>query len=219
MTNDIIEELKLKRCSKCGEFKEICQFNKQQNGKYGVGSECKECRKIYRHEHYLKNKEKTKEQVIKYRLEHPVWYKRMQKEYRNSENGRINIKSSHDKYWHSERGIEVRKQKNKRYNASEKGKIRDANKHHKRRVQKQMTQLSERISLDQWTHIIKLQNNKCAMCGRKFSDDLKPTMDHIVPLSKGGMHNSVNIQALCNSCNSAKCASLSKEYIQTWMIV
>jgi len=37
----------------------------------------------------------------------------------------------------SERGIEKRKEKNHRYNVSEKGKLRDANKHHKRRMQKQ----------------------------------------------------------------------------------
>jgi 5-methylcytosine-specific restriction endonuclease McrA len=31
-----------------------------------------------------------------------------------------------------------------------------------------------------------------------------PTLDHIVPLSKGGLHSYENVQTLCSSCNSQK---------------
>lgn len=45
-----------------------------------------------------------------------------------------------------------------------------------------------------------LQGDRCAECQRK----VKLTIDHIVPVSKGGTGNRRNIQLLCGPCNSSK---------------
>ena len=42
--------------------------------------------------------------------------------------------------------------------------------------------------------------NKCNLCNKKT----KLTLDHIIPLSLGGIHAKENIQILCKSCNSKK---------------
>lgn len=53
----------------------------------------------------------------------------------------------------------------------------------------------------------------CSSCGIECTKDDKrygnvgptyPTMDHIVPLSKGGSHTWDNVQVMCFSCNIAK---------------
>ena len=44
----------------------------------------------------------------------------------------------------------------------------------------------------------------CPMCGREFGPRLKKTLDHIVPLSKGGVHTLSNCQVLCGRCNTKK---------------
>lgn len=50
----------------------------------------------------------------------------------------------------------------------------------------------------------------CCGCGEKlsfdgdFRSDNYPSMDHIVPLSKGGVHEWDNIQLLCRKCNCLK---------------
>ena len=51
---------------------------------------------------------------------------------------------------------------------------------------------------------------RCKLCGKKlkpgakFPHPLYPTIDHIVPLSKGGQHTRLNVQAACFICNSMK---------------
>lgn len=64
---------------------------------------------------------------------------------------------------------------------------------------------------------------KCAICGREcdWSDcetredgtfiagNNYPSIDHIVPLSRGGLHAWSNVQLACRICNSKKCANVA----------
>jgi 5-methylcytosine-specific restriction endonuclease McrA len=52
----------------------------------------------------------------------------------------------------------------------------------------------------EWLAIIERQRHRCAMCGLKA----KLTIDHIIPLSRGGSDYAVNIQGLCQPCNAGK---------------
>lgn len=44
----------------------------------------------------------------------------------------------------------------------------------------------------------------CVDCKRKFGPELKATLDHIMPLAKGGRHERANVELRCKSCNSRK---------------
>lgn len=52
-----------KLCNKCGEIKPISDFGKNKSKKDGLQAYCKECTKIYRHNHYIKNREVYIEQA------------------------------------------------------------------------------------------------------------------------------------------------------------
>lgn len=54
-----------------------------------------------------------------------------------------------------------------------------------------------------WEDIKKSFGNECARCHRLESEILL-TIDHIIPVSKGGTNERDNLQPLCQSCNSKK---------------
>lgn len=51
-----------------------------------------------------------------------------------------------------------------------------------------------------WTACLEIYGARCAIC--ETEDNL--TVDHIVPLSKGGTNWQFNIQPLCATCNNRK---------------
>lgn len=59
------------------------------------------------------------------------------------------------------------------------------------------------LTADEWEAVCKAHHDKCAKCNAA-----KPlTIDHIRPLSKGGLNVIGNVQPLCADCNMAKGAT------------
>lgn len=53
-------------------------------------------------------------------------------------------------------------------------------------------------------NILRRDNFRCRMCGSSAADGISLHVDHIVPVSRGGLTLSENLQVLCNSCNLGK---------------
>ncbi len=86
-----------KICTKCKKEKELSKFSKQQKGKFGVRTLCKECQNKYfknyyinnekkliknKKDWYINNKNKVKIYNIKY---HKIYYKQNKKEIKNQQ--------------------------------------------------------------------------------------------------------------------------------------
>lgn len=52
--------------------------------------------------------------------------------------------------------------------------------------------------------ILSKSHGRCCHCGKKISVGKDFTVEHVIPLSKGGTNNISNIVALCKDCNDAK---------------
>lgn len=57
------------------------------------------------------------------------------------------------------------------------------------------------FTLEEWTSICDRHENKCLWCGKS---SIKLTIDHVIPISKGGSNYASNLQPLCARCNAKK---------------
>lgn len=60
------------------------------------------------------------------------------------------------------------------------------------------------VSDRDWCRLLRRYGSRCAYCGSSGS----LTMDHIVPIARGGWHSIGNVLPACKSCNSSKCDAL-----------
>lgn len=203
-----------RRCSKCGVDKNRSEFFKDSKSKDRLRSSCKECDSKKARERYIKNKEKILARQKEY--------------YRANQQGAINYarqwrKDNPDRCreYHrvyAERYSEKERQrhflKSRRYALenpeavrlssrrwSSKNKEKVALKNANRRAKTREFLVTEK-------DIARIYAQPCSNCELKEHI----TLDHIVPLARGGNHSVGNFQPLCRSCNSSKGAKLMMEW-------
>lgn len=204
-----------KRCSKCGEVKEVSQFVKDPQKKDGLYSSCKICYK----KHYKNTVEKYKPTREKYKVENrdKILAHKHKKYDENRDTLLEKLKEYHRTHKESEGKYREKNklyllQKAKEWTIKNKDRVnarmRKWRADHKDKVsvQKNNRRAREkrgRITNEEWAQVLEKYGNKCLCCGRS-APDVRITMDHVLPLDKGGMNTIDNVQPLCKSCNSKK---------------
>ena len=111
----------MKKCSKCGIEKPLCDFIKNKNCKDGYENTCKMCGKEYKKEYYIDNKFNLKESYKEYRENNKDKIKEYNKKWR--EDNKEYIKKYYEE--NKEKIRKQMKQRNKKYYEENKEKIRD----------------------------------------------------------------------------------------------
>lgn len=86
----------------------------------------------------------------------------------------------------------------KKYNWASRYPDRNSLKRHRRRAAVKCAE--GQLTEEEWQSIKDKYGHRCCKCGA----DGKLTIDHVIPICKGGSLSADNIQPLCRSCNCAK---------------
>lgn len=202
--------MEFRTCSKCGLEKPIDQFQKDKSKKSGYKSQCKQCiRDNPGRVEYLKN----------YRVDHRDYYREKHSEYR----ARNREKLRDD----SRKRYRENPEKARIYYAKNKDRLFDYYRRYRKTEHGKAIKIVERVRRrsvvcigDNDITIEALYNRStgiCALCGGycDFNDYVYrgttfiagnhyPSIDHIVPISKGGSHTWDNVQLAHKQCNSIK---------------
>jgi 5-methylcytosine-specific restriction endonuclease McrA len=134
------------------------------------------------HQYYISNKSKSQEYAKKYRLEHlDIIKARFKSWFKQNREHKRQCDSAYGKKYRQEH--------------PEKGREYD----HRRRV-RELNAPGSGFTDTEWQTLKSDYGYHCAYCNQK-----KPlTIEHVVPLDKGGAHEAENIVPACKSCNSGK---------------
>lgn len=203
----------MKTCIKCNTDKEESEFYKKRAS---IEECCKACRKEKSKKVYLANRQAVIERTSVYSKTHPDLVKKSSLKRRDKvkvyskqhyERNKPALLIAHKQYFEAnkEKWIEYHKAdyaKNGEAIRARTNAYKRANPdkqrvwHHKRRAN-----YNGAFTTIEWEELCARHSYRCLACGQT---GLKLTVDHVVPLSKGGTNTIANLQPLCGPCNSRK---------------
>ena len=193
----------MKKCTKCGRWlvASTVNFHKQKIGKYGLRSDCKECKKQY----YEANKGKILEQKKQYGKQYREINKKKiveaNKRYRKANKEKLLEQQRQYYKDNKEKLLEQHKRYNKEYRQSLQGQVVEFNNSQRRRIKEE--QQGDGITKDQWLEMMSFFDWKCAYSGETLTKDAR-SIDHIVPLNSNGDNMIWNCVPMLRSLNSSK---------------
>jgi 5-methylcytosine-specific restriction endonuclease McrA len=211
-----------KICARCKQTKPVDSFARDKNRKDGLWPYCRQCCSEYKKARYAQDKESQAERRWAYREANRQreadrarrWYQENHerariraKEWRSNNKEHESVKK---RAWYEKNKTEVkdRVRRNRLANPE-----LDRAHTEKKRARKRNAPGS--FTPADIQGILRTQNSLCAYCGRNIADCY--TVDHIIPLARGGSNWPSNLQLLCRSCNASKGARTHDEYLKYLM--
>jgi 5-methylcytosine-specific restriction endonuclease McrA len=186
-----------KQCSKCKETKPLDLFYKQKAGRFGVGSQCKNCMDLRRRINAAANKDRE-------RRVRRAWEKsnlEKKKAYR-SRPERKAYASDFSRKWYQENKARLKPIRAKWFEENYETKRKPAMVQHQANRRARLRGAAGEHSLAEVWALYAKQKCLCAACKQSLDGNFH--RDHIVPLVAGGTNFISNIQLLCGDCNRIK---------------
>jgi 5-methylcytosine-specific restriction endonuclease McrA len=193
----------VKTCRKCGEEKPLEAFVKDKRCKDGCRPRCKSCANTEQRRRYVAND--YREQVRKY-------------EVRNRGRLRVEARERMKEWRHAnpEKAAAAQARSRERLLATQPNYFRD---YYHRNLERERRNGLDRqhrrraliggpASPELAEFMAQLVQEPCAYCGA--TENI--TVDHIVPISRGGTHEAENMAPACQRCNCSKGSKLLSEW-------
>jgi 5-methylcytosine-specific restriction endonuclease McrA len=171
-----------RECRECGEVKPLSEFSAHPRGKYGRRPRCKPCSRAYNKRYYREHNEEAKAARARYREENREFVREICRNwhYKNPEKSREN--------WMS-------------WRENNRDKVRDG--YARRRAWKAEAFVEAVDRAKVWDR----DGGVCGIC-HEPADPENWHLDHVTPLSRGGLHAYSNVQVSHPFCNISKGAKM-----------
>jgi len=173
-------------CSKCQLQKPLVDFPKDARNKSGHRGKCKSCYAEYMRDWSRKNSKSVNARVLRY-------HKKNKQE--------LNLKRK----IRAQRNIEQTNLTRKKWAEKNPDKVSASR---VKMLHKRRNNIRENNFLISIKEVMKLKEKPCIYCGSQK----RITLDHVVPLSRGGRNSIGNLVPACLSCNCSKGYKLLMEW-------
>ncbi len=194
------------RCSKCGALKLFTEFDRSRNQPGGRYPVCKACRKDTRAAHTPTQtpdpvrtcrdcgEHKPLSEFHRDRGRSDGFYPYCKTCVRAYNQANIDAKRQRNQVWQ-----QTNHEKVVRYSVAwqQRNPTKAKARHH--RYKARLYGSGGSFTADEWRALCDWFGNQCLVCGKS-----KVSIDHVVPVAKGGRNTIENLQPLCLSCNASK---------------
>ena len=191
-----------KVCTVCQESKSTSEFYRDASRSDGFTSRCKTCVKQYQHTRYHQNVEREREKARRYYREHTAQECARIRAWRKNNPEKMRANREKKREWdlrYRQRNREKLVERKRIWSQANPEKVKAIRA--KRRAREKGA--IGHFSAAEWLTLKERYGGECLCCGNA-EPGVKLTVDHVMPLSRGGSNNITNIQPLCLPCNVSK---------------
>lgn len=222
-----------KQCAKCGETKPLTDFNVSRRRPDGRQHWCRVCSSAYGRATHAKNPRLYAETRRAWQLANPDKMAQYVQRWRDADPERArqaskrsnrNLRETQPHYhrdWYRqniEKGRAAARESMRAFRKANPNRDKEIRRRYRKnnaeavaRRERENTyarRARQPYSKELATFMADLVLQPCAYCSA--TEDI--TIDHVVPLSRGGKHEASNLASCCRSCNSSKCDRLLSEW-------
>jgi 5-methylcytosine-specific restriction endonuclease McrA len=195
-----------KRCSKCGETKPPSEYHRDRTKALGVSSFCKACAVEKARDWYTDNTERGKasrQRWLSLNADHKRETQRAYVERTKDVPEYRARRKEHYRRYHETNADQIlaRRDAKREQNCARKRAWYQCNKERAKQAAMQRRTRAQPGPVDPETvaYAGMLRHDPCSYCGKPAG-----TIDHIVPIARGGLHEVDNLTAACLTCNNRK---------------
>lgn len=208
----------MKQCCRCNQFKPRSEFYPSGKFRDGLLGHCKGCAALERERYKERQRERDKQRSVEHRAEHLERHRAYYQAHKEKWSSKRNdpewvahrAEFAHENYV-ANRDDRILANKEWARNNPERVRLRRTAANQNRRAR--ALKIDGRICVADIAALIVSQTDEnglhCAYCYEVME---KPTLDHIVPLKRGGTNWPINLCIACRKCNRGKGAKLLSEW-------